>query len=314
MAATESNWQIVYRNAPLLYHSVHDPRGKGAARNQRVNSITRADVFDPDWLTVADNPALAEKRDFPAWLYYEVVAGRQRYLYLFFEVYHPIDDKGLPLGLGSHPQDLEWVCQVYDREQNTVVAAITLFHDMWYWGYRKDAGVLPRSNILTMRPLHIDAPTQRPTIHIQDGGHGIRLFDPKKPREPWLIFVPHTTTADVPAEIPWFTKGGITPWKTVRYRLVSMSQPGGLLAHRDDLNVFRTTNRQQRLAARANGKIVASPATPVWSTGLATELVRTRVAGVDRWLAPIVINPNRIVVQAFKGIAREAIVENPFLV
>lgn len=314
MSGTVSIWPEVYRQAPLLFHAVHDPRGNGDARNQRVNGIGRVDCFSGGWAAVPDNPEMAEGVDFPAWLYYEVIAGRQRYWYVIFEVYHPIDDKGLPFGLGSHPQDLEWILQVYDRQQGMVVAAVTLFHDLWYWACREEAGVRPRWNSLTMRRLYIDEPTQRPTYHIQEGGHGIRPYDPKKPREPRIIYTPNTMIADMPVSIPWFTAGGIKPWKTVRYRLVRITQPGGLWDHRNDLNVFRTTSRQQRLAARVSGKVVATQATPVWSTGLPIELVRTRVAGEDRWLSPIVVNPNKILVQVFTGIAREAIIDNPFLI
>jgi hypothetical protein len=304
MATDGSFWSLVYRNAPLLFHGTD----KGAI-GQRVNSITRVD-FLGGWDHVAENPQRARREPLPAWAYYEVLAG-SRYTHLVVMLYHPIDKKFLPLGVGDHPQDLEWILIVHDAVQDRVVAAVTLFHELWYWGYVEEAGVTPRTDFFNVRPLIIDQPTTRPMIHVQNGGHGIRPYDPKRQDEVRIIYTPNTQHADVPTEIPW--PRIVTHQKTIRYRLERITTPGGLWAHRNDPKVFAPVGRHRRLVTLKKGTIVASPATPVWCTGLGHDLVRIRVGGETRWLSPIVLDPNAALRKAFRGIARDPVSDNPFL-
>lgn len=304
--ANPNLWGVVFRRcAPLVFHELNGL----SERDQRIDSITLVDAL-ADWGAVPDNPELAWERDIPAWLYYEVVKGEQ-YWYILFQVYHPIDKKYLPFDVGSHPQDLEWILVVYDVEKGRVVAGGSLFHYLQYWAYVPGSGLEPKSSYFNVRRLHIDPPTNRPTFHIQAGGHGIRPFDPERSTKARMIYTPNQSVADIPVKVDWFT-GTIPPLKSVRYRLSRLTQPGGLWSHRRDPGVFRTVNRQSRLVAKKNGQIVTSPATPLWSTGLASQLIRVETDSDVRWLSPLVVRPHELLRHAFKGVRRDRLIENPF--
>ncbi|MDD5342011.1 MAG: hypothetical protein PHI73_01625 [Patescibacteria group bacterium] len=311
MALTQRTlWSIVYRTcSPLIYHDT----GGTSQKVQRVDALTRVD-FQGDWSHVAQNPAVALKiPQMPAWIYYEVIQGN-RYWYVVYQLYHPIDQKYyLPFSMGSHPQDLEWIMVVYDSQKDQVVAGASVFHAWWYFGAREEARVQTRSRMAyNVRPLWIDPTTQRPTFHVQAGGHGIRPYDPNRPRTGRMIYTPNTQVADVPWEVAWFSAVK-PPLKSARYRLERMSEAGGIWSHRNDPNVFRRVNRQARLVMTKNGgELTASPATPVWATGDASKLIQVQSGTDIRNLSRLVVDPNGLFREVFSGIVRDRIISNPF--
>ncbi len=309
MKQEKTLWSVVYKLcAPLIYHEVSG----ASAKDQRIDSITLVDQLG-GWDKVAENPRLALRQDMPAWIYYEVIRGK-RYWYVIFQVYHPIDKKTyIPFSVGSHPQDLEWATMVYDSKTDRVIAGATLFHHLWYFCYRPGTGIQPQQSFFNIRELHVDGPTHRPTIHIQAGGHGIRPFNPGRSGGRRIIYTPNTNVNDVPWTVAWFPST-YPPFKTVRYRLQRLTARDGLWAHRRDPRVFRRNHgKQDRLVCQKNGQIVPSPATPVWASGDQSSLIKVESAEGDRWLTPLVVEPNRVFREVLKGIAWDPIIENPFV-
>lgn len=285
---------------PLFFHDVRD---------DRVDAITRVD-FTGGWDLVPQNPRLARKHSLPSASYYEIILGR-RYWYLFCNLYHPIDDKWLPLGVGNHPQDLEWTMVVWDTEMQGVVAGMSLFHHLWFWAYVPGIGVKPRDPWAGALPLIIDVPTGRPMFHVQTGGHGIRPFNPHRGWERRTILVPHLTTSDIPWLVPWNGPVGMQQ-KSVRTVWIKMTGEGGLYAHRNDPSVFRRVGKQDRMVMMSKGRIVPSPATPLWASG--ADLRKVIVTPGDvRIVNDLVRNPNDIVRCGLRGIAEDTPVSNPFL-
>lgn len=296
-------WSVVFTKcAPQLIHGA-----KGTTpKKLRIDTITLVDALG-GWDKVGQNPKLAKTQNFPAWLYYEVIKG-ERYWYVFFELYHPIDEKSYPFGLGNHPHDLEWIMIVYDPIRDRVVAGMSLAHHMWFWGYVPGIGIRPKVKNYNVRILDIDPATNRPRFYVEPGGHGIRMFDSNKPPMRHIKFVPSTNQAGVPAETLW-VPGSIGPFMVVPYRLRRLTE---LFQHRYDPRVFDQTNSQDHLVVFDDcGRLVASPANALWTSCPKSQL--QSIGGHQ--FSPIVLDPNRIMRKAFYGLDQDKInpADNPFL-
>lgn len=298
-----SLWSVVYSTcAPQL---VHGAKGT-SAKNLRIDTITLVDQL-AGWSNVAQNPKLAKTSNLPAWLYYEVIKG-ERYWYVYFELYHPIDEKSYPFGLGNHPHDLEWIMIVYDPQRDRVIAGMSLAHHMWFWGYVPGTGVRPKVRNYNIRELDIDPATNQPRFYVEPGGHGIRMFDPSKLPMRHIKYVPSTNLAGIPAETDWIP-GSIGPFMVVPYRLRRITE---LFQRRYDRHVFVQADGQDHLVVSdESGKLVPSPANALWTSCPKSQL--QSIGGHQ--FSPVVLDPNQILRKAFYGLDKDKIdpANNPFL-
>ncbi|MBU0707080.1 hypothetical protein KKG41_01775 [Patescibacteria group bacterium] len=298
-----STQSVLWRVAPLFFHDVGNV--------DQVDAVTRVDFLG--WDLVSTNPELALEKDMPAWVYWDVTKYLRYWVFLF-TLYHPIDRKFL--GIGSHPQDLEWSMFLWDTESEEVVAGMTLFHHLWYWSSEPKSGIKPRGIFYDYMPLMLDPNSKRPRVHVQSGGHGQRPFNPNRGWDQRMVLIPSRVYADVPWEVPWEEVGDHAQ-RTVHYRLDRITRRGGLWSHRHDPNVIvRKDERQDRLAVKKGGRIVPSAATPPWATGSVEGLSRVIVGGRVDWLSPVVIDPREVFLKGLKGfkgrLHKDCTFSNPF--
>ncbi len=218
-AATRED--VARANAPIFLQETKDP----------VKDLFTAYDFDGNWngddnaenmecwsdsakCTTADNPGgecAGQKCPLVATVYFTVIETATHYFVQYLP-YHPLDFKAT----NGHEHDTESVLLVIAKDGTPaghIQAMETRFHTVWYQ-YAGDQAVKGGADNID-GPVHLDATSGRPMVHVQMVGHGFcGGFAPRNDAFPDLQLTcthsdaPHFATQgvryspDLPAKMP----------------------------------------------------------------------------------------------------------------
>ena len=261
------------RHAPILLQKVH-------RRYQRADYITRVDFAHPwrdvckNWEAVWQRWGTGYRHRLAAHGYYSVVETHTHY-FLLYAFYHPQDwsafwkspSRSDPWRPNQHVHDMEGCLAIVPKRRNAedeqVEALITVSHRDFYSYAGGDRGGTPAGPYRiqgwaedvdgpieeTARFAGRGEPRRRFKLYADGGGHAIRGNKRGWGSESHILrYRPSTTRAGVPKENA-FERDGDAYFQTVRYKLVSVFEPGGLWKQRDNPRVFRPDARGRQAAA-----------------------------------------------------------------
>lgn len=282
------SWEesLALRHAPVLLQKVH-------SRYQRADYITRVD-FAHRWPDVLNNWGTVWEKRGPGYRhkltghgYYSVVETHTHY-FLIYAFYHPQDWSAFwksparsdQWQINQHVHDMEGCLAVVPKRANAdeerVEALVTVSHRDFYSyagspigdryaieGWAEDVdGAIELSNRFAGR----GEPPHRFKLYAESGGHAIRGSKRGWGSESHIVrYRPSVTRAEAPKENA-FEREHDANFQTVRYKLLSLFEPNGLWAHRDDPRVFRPDGlgRQAFVERNSDGGHAAGQANPPW--------------------------------------------------
>ena len=243
--------QIALQWAPIHLQDVD--RSGSDALGGKSDYLTAID-YDGDWDTSNNWEALSNHAAHAA-AYYSVV-HTQDYAFIIYAFYHPrdwVNDKsengslrvpailrGSVSKLGAHENDLEGLLAVVRRKPNEaasdgeLLATITVFHRDFY-GYTSPRSSLKDGDEDIDGSIHRqkDSLVWRMVSAQEAGGHGLKMY-PDLDLEPGdqpdgIRYLPSLVESQEPRH---------ADDRDVRYKLVSIFEPGGLWDQRENQNVF----------------------------------------------------------------------------
>ena len=318
MATWEDN--VALRHAPVLLQKVN-------AAYQRADFITRVD-FAHRWPNIADNwHAVWDRKGggyrhkLTAHAYYSVVETHTHY-FLLFAFYHPQDWSAFwkhparsdPLEANQHVHDMEGCLAVIPKrdepDDEAVEALVTISHWNFYSFAGRELGGVPLDSpyLVTGWSENIDGPIGmtnrfagrgeppcRFKLYADSGGHAIKATKKGWGSESRIVrYRPSLTRAEAPKE-KGFEKETDAYFQTVRYKLLSIFEPRGMWAMREDRRVFRPDEAGRATFVESNreGTVVAGRANPPWGWDDDDDLHQ---AGDIAW------DPARLVSNYFTGL------------